>query len=617
MRPVLSYTTDYCNALSINLIDVVNFEELQHTYRKLGPPHRRGAERLGCTYSNLFPFSFSWLRSRSDFLFFYPLKIRYNTMKRVLSFVPASGWRRAGTFNLMFILLCWIVLLICIAVSVSRYGSSLLSSTLIFEGDCQTTKKLNLFLHLLLNLISTLILTSSGFFMQILSSPSREEIDRAHSQFRSLEIGVASLKNLRFISPIKLCGCIVLYLSSVPIHLVFNSSIFKTNYQGSEWGLTIASEAFATGEASIFPPGASLANAGTPAYGWDEIHANDSCRAFGRGGERYGEHIALAKYWDRSSFAYQNITSTATESRRWHNITARDCRAEYASCKPRKQYRDVVIMVDTGARSPAGWTRSEVFSDPHEELGPTWDSHVPGDDTNSLWYSTRCSTNVPMNPISFGSGTMYCIHNCILALGMGIGGLLTNMSDPLESNWTIPFNNPDILSACNTHRNEELGFNVRFDTFNVKYCLAEPSPDYVCQIGLSNILFFVTTICVFLKVATCALTLCYIPHTSLVALGDALESFIASPDSVTLGLGTFSIRDSHRLQFEPRKVINSGDTPELTSQIRPRSWHRNVNRLMTTIPRSIWSGTFLPVVFFIGVGVHFTLALYRYNGASL
>lgn len=534
-------------------------------------------------------------------------------MENVLNFIPAHGWRRTGTLNLIFIFCYGIILAICLAISTSRPGSSLLSATTIFEGDCGTSKNLNLFFHFLLNLLSTLILASSSSFMQILSSPSRKEIDRAHSRFRSLEIGVSSIKNLRFVSPIKACGWFILFLSSVPIHLFFNSSIFETKYQASQWGLTVASEAFATRDATFFPPGASLANAGAPSYGWDGSHTNDTCFEFGY---FYGEHVALTQYWDRSSSAYRNITNTANESGRWHNITARDCLVEYASCKPRKQFRDVVIVVETGAESLDGWTRSQVFSDPHDELGPIWDSHVPRDDINSLWYSTQCTVNQPTSAIIYDAGTMGCINRCALALGMDLGGQLTNISAPSESNWTITFNNPDI-SACNAAQDTELGFDNTFDTFNVKYCLAEPSPDNVCRIGLSNVLFFATTICVFLKAVTCTLALCYIPYTSLVTLGDALESFITKPDQVTLGLGTFDIRDSHRLQFEPFRDLKSEDTIELIDKVQPRIWQRKANRLMSTLPRSVWSSTFLPVTFFIGVGGYFASALYLDNGSTL
>ena len=66
-------------------------------------------------------------------------------------------------------------------------------------GSCSLTSTLNSVLHVALNVISSLFLGAGNYCMQVLVAPSRLEIHRAHSRGVSLEIGVASVKNLLYI----------------------------------------------------------------------------------------------------------------------------------------------------------------------------------------------------------------------------------------------------------------------------------------------------------------------------------------------------------------------------------------------------------------------------------
>lgn len=96
------------------------------------------------------------------------------------------------------------------------------------EGDCNTTKRLDLWLHLGINLLSTLLLGASNYTMQCLSAPTRDEINKAHQQRMSLDIGIASVWNLRRISPRRVILWWLLALSSIPLHLMYNSVVFST-----------------------------------------------------------------------------------------------------------------------------------------------------------------------------------------------------------------------------------------------------------------------------------------------------------------------------------------------------------------------------------------------------
>ncbi|OTB05540.1 hypothetical protein M426DRAFT_10585 [Hypoxylon sp. CI-4A] len=504
-------------------------------------------------------------------------------------------WRRTAVINIALTFSCGISLIIFIIVVTARQPASAHSTSIIYEGDCQRTEWINVLFHAFISLTSSLILASTRFFMQILSSPSRKEIDRAHMRLRSLEIGISSLKNLRFVSHIKSIGWLSLLVSSVPIHLFFNSSVFEVNYYGSDWRLTIASSSFSTQEVAFFPPGASLANAGVPTGGWDNSNISESHGSARLG---YGEFVALPEYWDKLSAAHQSITKTAKDSGQWYNMTAKQCLEEYASCRSRSEYRDVVIVVDTETNGTDGWVRSQVFSDPNEELDPIWDSHIPQDSPNSLWYSAQCATYLSTFPVWIDSYA-FCLNTCGMVLGLDSPSLLTNVSLPhLEQRPSF-----EATSLYNANSLTRLGYNNKQKEFNVRYCLAEPSPDYTCRVAMSNTLLIATITCVLLQVLIFTIITRYLSNESLATIGDVLESFITNPDPLTLGLGTLGIQDIHLLKS---KKLDPNEVTKLSNKPQPRIWRRQSNRIISVVPKSAWSGTFAPILLFISMAGYYS-----------
>lgn len=98
----------------------------------------------------------------------------------------------------------------------------------ILDGSCSETKKLAIWPHLGINVLSTLLLGASNYTMQCLCSPTREDIDRAHSQDIWLNIGTPSIRNLLAISRSRMLLWWLVAISSVPLPLMYNSAIFTT-----------------------------------------------------------------------------------------------------------------------------------------------------------------------------------------------------------------------------------------------------------------------------------------------------------------------------------------------------------------------------------------------------
>lgn len=175
-----------------------------------------------------------------------------------LRFSSATGWRQAAHVNCTILAAMSVALLGC-TIGAFQHTQGALRTHMFYAGTCagdgSGAAGVNLALHLVINAASTAALASSNFFMQVLNAPSRREVDRAHRRGTFLGIGVPSVRNAFHVGRFKTWCWVVLLLSSVPIHLLFNSAVFQTDQRASDFHLTIASEEFASG-GKYYAPGA-------------------------------------------------------------------------------------------------------------------------------------------------------------------------------------------------------------------------------------------------------------------------------------------------------------------------------------------------------------------------
>lgn len=93
----------------------------------------------------------------------------------------------------------------------------------IYDGDCHYVENAATWLHIAINALSSLLLSVSNYTMQALASPTRQEVDKAHSKGDWVDIGVASVRNIMGrISWKRMVSWWILGLSSVPIHLLYS-----------------------------------------------------------------------------------------------------------------------------------------------------------------------------------------------------------------------------------------------------------------------------------------------------------------------------------------------------------------------------------------------------------
>jgi len=126
-----------------------------------------------------------------------------------------SGWRggvAANTIAVAFILLINLILLIIVATK---------PQGLIFKGSCDRAEWWMRTSHVAINVLSSIVLGASNYAMQILSAPTREEVDRTHERKEWLYIGTQALRNFRFISRSRIVLWVLLALSAIPFHIMY------------------------------------------------------------------------------------------------------------------------------------------------------------------------------------------------------------------------------------------------------------------------------------------------------------------------------------------------------------------------------------------------------------
>jgi hypothetical protein len=126
-----------------------------------------------------------------------------------------TGWR-FGAIHFG----AWAVVVFLINLIVTIWGSTAKRSGILFEGDCDRVETLNTGIHVLINVLSTILLSGSNYCMQCLSAPTRREVDKAHAQSKWLDIGIPSLRNVRHLSWQRIGIWVLLALTSLPLHLL-------------------------------------------------------------------------------------------------------------------------------------------------------------------------------------------------------------------------------------------------------------------------------------------------------------------------------------------------------------------------------------------------------------
>ena len=115
----------------------------------------------------------------------------------------------------------------------------------LYKGECSTTNAANFGVHLVINIFASALFAASTYVMQRLGAPTRRDLDAAHSEGDSLMIGSLAVTNFAILSRKRLIAFLLLWCSSLPLHLMYNGLIEQTttNAEWSDYALMIQESA--------------------------------------------------------------------------------------------------------------------------------------------------------------------------------------------------------------------------------------------------------------------------------------------------------------------------------------------------------------------------------------
>lgn len=143
------------------------------------------------------------------------------------------------------------VWLLCLVFTIWTVANHESGDGLVFTlqtGSRSAVRRSNLWVHLLINTVASSVYAVSSYVMQKLAAPTRADIDNAHREGASVKVGSLAVTNFALLSKKKFAVFALLWSSSLPIHLMFNSVIIytSTNAEWSNYAITLSEDQLET-----------------------------------------------------------------------------------------------------------------------------------------------------------------------------------------------------------------------------------------------------------------------------------------------------------------------------------------------------------------------------------
>ncbi|KAL0942169.1 uncharacterized protein CTRU02_200054 [Colletotrichum truncatum] len=138
-----------------------------------------------------------------------------------------SGWRAGIALNIVIGFVILIVAIVCLVLALVVVGM-IRGESKLFGGSCSKSEDIKIGLFVAINVITIILLATANYVFQVLSSPTRIEIEMAHDAHRWVDIGVPSLRNLRFVSNPRVVLTVIIMLAAVSTQVIYNAVIFTT-----------------------------------------------------------------------------------------------------------------------------------------------------------------------------------------------------------------------------------------------------------------------------------------------------------------------------------------------------------------------------------------------------
>ncbi|KAL2837950.1 hypothetical protein BJY01DRAFT_251181 [Aspergillus pseudoustus] len=418
--------------------------------------------------------------------------------------------------------------------SSNRGGGGNIERGVVYEGSCELIDRWKIGLHFLINVLSTGLLAVSNYVMQCLCAPSRAGVDRAHARNSWLDVGTLSLRNFAEMNGKRKVLWVVLFVSSLPIHMLFNSAVFSS-MTASDYQMAAIPADLAPDEPLVDPRDAKQFRNVT-GFDPEEIRSDflngdlrnislDEC--YGRVDQTVGSGIGLILIATEREYSYNQSN--------W-----------FARTNTSAAEREVWKYRYTGSRyasSVAKNMKTGYFVSPQHWNYPVW--------------SVRNSSSTGADNSSDNGWQDY----------RDLYKKMYSLDEPLSTDINMLYNyiyihNPDepelrnLLATSAIWHNETWAqqLDVRIDTpredgvslgyggpaaVSPSHCLVKKIDEH-CELYMSLPICLAVIACNIIKLV-CMYLVARMPHKEiLLTVGDAVASFLDSPDGTTEGKGLMS-----------------------------------------------------------------------------
>ncbi|KAL3487464.1 hypothetical protein BJX62DRAFT_253912 [Aspergillus germanicus] len=469
-----------------------------------------------------------------------------------------------------------------------------------YKGKCSTAKNWSTGMHLVINILSTLMLGASNYCMQCLASPSRAQVDEAHAKRVWVRIGVPNIWNLltRQRGKRQVLGWILL-VTSAPIHLIYNSAFYVS--------LSPIKYQVAVGNAGALSENAT--------QDFKDCMLENADVGFG---------------------AYNNAVNDGS----LEILSMQDCVNTFA-LDFAATHRLVVLVTNKSmpGEEPLAWYDRGNYMSFNDKSGSkfSWlcngdyncDKEMAGDFIGNLsvrpykWSTQRIFLRIPTNdsfydaPGYFYPGERgipdtydYWHLEDIMEQYPTTERLQAELDDP--SGWenaSFP-GSVTILGHEARCVNNPLDINLLPDSYPVDHCMALRAEE-TCQLFFSPPICLVVLGCNLIKLLCTLFTARDDREEVFLTIGDAIASFLTRPDSSTKGACLLSKplisklthgwdRKRSKLRSIPRDVVH-GDLPlRLPS---PRRWFQAVSPERWLCTMLLFAGMLTPTGYLLWVGI--------------
>lgn len=422
------------------------------------------------------------------------------------------GWRKAVVAAAILTAIVLLANVTLAIVAAAKYGTNT-GVGVLYVGDCGLVDRWNTALHLLINILGTCLLSASSFTMQCISSPSRSEADQAHAARKPLEIGIPSFLNLFQMPRWKACLWWALCLSTMPLHLFWNSTVFST-IGANEFDYLVVEESFLSGAEYLAPvvPEDTTSEVGTQ----NVVHPSVFLDGYKQGRyKRVEAEQCATTYMATFVTSYRNFIAVTTP--------LDGMRMSPGACFPTFQTNLSIWYGDS-------WYSNLPSDAPYGYVGSTEGYPQP------LWNGSSVLAYQPFlgsqSSSESGAVTMPATWPCI---GWPVEFDYSNQSlcdakfvqNYIQHNgswWLRPLEyvndvNPQALQA-----------------YPVDYCLVEYQDVEQCQLQYVPYILIIVICCNIIKLACMSTTACYLWNKNepiFATVGDAVSSFMERPDETT------------------------------------------------------------------------------------